>query len=167
MNQHYQILMDDGLFELDCGNVADAERIFREAAKGEPKLSGPIVGLALAALKRGDRAAAMERLADALRLEANDPLPRLLLAELEALGENYQNSAVGTAKILAGLPNDFAAQLANLQYRDCGGELPPAVAELTAFVRRTGRYGNMAKAVADLLRKVDKPAEAEAVEALA
>jgi Tfp pilus assembly protein PilF len=166
-NQHYTILMDAGLFELEQGNLAAATEHFKLAKYGQPKSVAPLVALAFVALTDGKQDEAMSYLGDACRLDPNDPLPRLALAELEALGDNYGNAAIGIDKILAGLPNDSAAILSKLQYRDCCGETVKAAEELAAFVRRLNLHGDIAKAAADLLRCCAMAEEADAMEAQA
>ena len=167
-NQHYAILLDAALFEIEQGNLNAAKCHLELARYGNPRANGPLIALALAILKIDkDHAAADALLAEACRMDLNDPVPRLILGELEAAKENYQNAAIGADKILSGLPNDYAAILAMLQYRDCSGETAKAAEELAAFVRRISVHGGIVKAAADLLHHCKRDDDAKALEALA
>ena len=50
-NQHYAILMDAALFEIEQGNLNAAKCHLELARYGNPKANGPLIALALAILK--------------------------------------------------------------------------------------------------------------------
>lgn len=165
-NQHYAILMDAALFEIEERNFPAARAHLELARYGNPTSPAPLIALGFVHHAEGNRESAAGQFSDACRLAPNDPLPRICLAELEAQGEGFHNAAIGADKILHGLPNDKLAILAMLQFRDCSGETKRAAAELAGFVRRTGDHG-LAKAVADLLRYCGQDKDAVAMEAMA
>jgi hypothetical protein len=69
---------------LALGALAEAEEQFREGLEGDPGHGGCHYGLARAALLRGDRVAALERLESAVKHDPAWRAPRELLGELEA-----------------------------------------------------------------------------------
>jgi hypothetical protein len=67
---------------LSVGLVDQAERLFRQAADGDPRNSIAVVGLARVALDRGDEAGALQLARRALEIDQDNPAARRLVERL-------------------------------------------------------------------------------------
>jgi tetratricopeptide (TPR) repeat protein len=65
--------LNAGRYRLQLSDLDGAERDFREYARRAPREAAPLVGLARVKARRGDRAAAVELVAEALRLQPGHP----------------------------------------------------------------------------------------------
>jgi hypothetical protein len=73
-----------GCCSLALGEIAEAESQFSDGLEGNPSHGGCHYGLARAALLRGDRHGAIERLEEAVKNDPSWKIPRELLTELRA-----------------------------------------------------------------------------------